>query len=49
MDGTFNTNRVVYNRQQKGHSLVKHLLLGWMLCYIPTLYFAFSKNHFFHM
>ena len=39
---------VVYNRQQKGHSLTKHLLLGWMVAYIPTIYYAVSPNHYFH-
>lgn len=37
-----------YVRQQKGHSLVKHLLFGWLLLYIPTIYYAVSPNHYFH-
>lgn len=37
-----------YVRQQTGHSLIKHLLLGWMVLYIPTIYYAFSPNHYFH-
>lgn len=49
IDGTTTTNQVQYVRQQKGHSLIKHLLLGGFLCYIPTLYYAFSKNHYFHL
>lgn len=44
-----NVNREVsYNRQQKGHSLTKHLLLGWVVFYIPTIYYAVSPNHYFH-
>lgn len=41
----------VYNRQQKGHSIVKHLLFGPLVGYmnIPfVIYFAFSPNHYFH-
>lgn len=38
-----------YVRQQRGHSLIKHLLLGWAVMYIPTIYYAVSKNHYFHM
>jgi hypothetical protein len=37
-----------YVRQQKGHSLTKHLLLGWAVLYIPTIYYAASPNHYFH-
>lgn len=39
---------VSYVRQQKGHSVIKHLLLGWIVLYIPTIYFAASPNHYFH-
>lgn len=45
---TANGMQVLYNRQQKGHSLTKHLLLGWALLYIPTIYYAASPNHYFH-
>jgi hypothetical protein len=41
-------DKAQYVRQQKGHSLVKHLLLGWLLLYIPTIYYAASPNHYFH-
>jgi hypothetical protein len=37
-----------YTREQKGHSLIAHLLLGWVVLYIPTIYFAVSPRHFFH-
>lgn len=43
-----NGMNVSYVRQQKGHSLVLHLLLGWIVLYIPTIYFAVSPNHYFH-
>ena len=47
--GQLNVKReVIYNRQQKGHSIIKHLLLGWIACYIPTIYYAVSPNHYFH-
>lgn len=41
--------KVHYVRQQKGHSLTKHILLGWILGYIPTIYYAISPNHYFHL
>jgi hypothetical protein len=41
-------DKAVYTRQQKGHSLTKHLLLGWVVLYIPTIYYAVSPNHYFH-
>jgi hypothetical protein len=43
-----NPGTVVYNRQQKGHSLVLHILFGGLLAYIPTIYYAVSPNHYFH-
>jgi hypothetical protein len=41
-------DRAVYTRQQKGHSLTKHLLFGWIVLYIPTMYYHFSPNHYWH-
>jgi hypothetical protein len=38
----------VYTREQKGHSLILHLLFGWALLYIPTIYVAVSPRHFWH-
>ena len=38
-----------YVRVQKGHSLVLHLLFGGILLYIPTIYFAVSPNHYWHI
>lgn len=38
-----------YVRQQRGHSLLKHLLLGGFVLWIPTIYYALSPNHYFHM
>ena len=35
-----------YVRQQKGHSLTKHLLLGVFVLYIPAIYYTFSPNHY---
>jgi hypothetical protein len=41
-------DRAQYNRQQTGHSLIKHLIFGIFLLYIPTIYYAVSPNHYFH-
>jgi hypothetical protein len=41
-------DKAQYVRQQTGHSITKHLLLGWMVLYIPTIYYAASPNHYFH-
>lgn len=38
-----------YVRQQTAHSLTKHILLGWILGYIPTIYYALSPNHYFKL
>ncbi|AKJ72300.1 hypothetical protein BH787_gp48 [Gordonia phage GMA4] len=37
-----------YVRQQQGHSIIKHILLGWVTMYIYTIYLAVSPNHYFH-
>lgn len=42
-------DRAQYNRQQTGHSLVKHLIFGVFVLYIPTIYYAVSPNHYFHL
>lgn len=42
-------DRAQYVRQQQGHSFMKHLLLGWLAFYIPTIYYALSPNHYFHL
>lgn len=33
----------------KGHSILLHLLFGWILCYVPTIYYTFSKKHYWHI
>jgi len=38
-----------YVRQQQGHSIIKHLLLGGLVLWIPTIYYMLSPNHYFHM
>ena len=35
-----------YVRQQTAHSITKHLLLGRIVCFIPTIYYAISPNHY---
>jgi uncharacterized protein DUF2510 len=37
-----------YVRMQHGHSIIAHVFLGWLLLYIPTIYYAISPNHYFH-
>jgi hypothetical protein len=41
-------DRAQYVRQQTGHSIIKHVLFGWALLWIPTIYYAVSPNHYFH-
>lgn len=43
---TANRMPVSYTRQQQGHSLTKHLLLGWILLWIPAIYYSISPNHY---
>lgn len=47
-DGLQKTNQVSYVRQQKGHSIILHVLFGGLLLWIPTIIYATSKNHYFH-
>lgn len=39
---------VQYVRQQKGHSIILHLIFGWFALQIPAIYFTISKNHYWH-
>lgn len=41
-------DRAQYVRQQKGHSLTLHLLLGGFVLWIPAIYFTASPNHYWH-
>jgi hypothetical protein len=41
--------KVSYVRQQKGHSLTLHLLLGGIVLWIPAIYFTVSPNHYWHV
>lgn len=45
---TANKMPVSYTRQQKGHSITKHLLLGWIVLWIPAIYYSVSPNHYWH-
>lgn len=38
----------VYVRSQKGHSIILHVLFGWIVLWIPTIYFSVSPNHYWH-
>ena len=39
---------VIYNRQQKGHSIVLHVLLGMFVLWINVIYISVSPNHYWH-
>jgi hypothetical protein len=41
-------DRAQYVRQQKGHSLTLHLLLGVFVLWIPAVYISVSPNHYWH-
>jgi hypothetical protein len=41
-------DKAVYTRQQKGHSLVKHVLLGIFVLWINVIYLSVSPNHYWH-
>jgi hypothetical protein len=38
----------VYTRQQKGHSIILHLLLGCFILWINVIYISVSPNHYWH-
>jgi hypothetical protein len=40
--------KVSYVRQQRGHSLTLHLLLGVFVLWIPAVYITVSPNHYWH-
>lgn len=40
--------KIRYTREQKGHSIVLHVLFGWILLWIPAIYYTVSKNHYWH-
>jgi len=41
-------DKAQYTRQQTGHSVIKHALLGMFVLWIPTIYYAASPNHYWH-
>lgn len=41
-------DKAQYVRQQKGHSLTLHLLLGALVLWIPAIYISCSPNHYWH-
>ena len=48
-DGSHVTNQVQYVRQQKGHSIIIHVLLIFVGIGMFTVpYSTFSKNHYWH-
>ena len=40
---------VGYVRQQKGHSLTLHLLLGIVVLWVNVIYISVSPNHYWHI
>jgi hypothetical protein len=41
-------DRAQYVRQQKGHSLTLHLLLGVLVLWVNVIYISVSPNHYWH-
>lgn len=41
-------DHTLYTRQQRGHSLTLHLLLGAFVLWIPAIYISVSPNHYWH-
>lgn len=39
---------VIYNRQQKGHSVIVHAFLGIFCLWINCIYITVSPNHYWH-
>lgn len=39
----------VANLMPKGHSIILHILFGWIVMYIPAIYYTFSKKHYWHV
>jgi len=48
MEAQMDNPKPNYVRNQKGHSIVKHLLFGWVLLWIPAIYYTISPNHYWH-
>lgn len=42
-------DRAQYVRQQTGHSILLHLFFGWILLWIPAIYYTVSPNHYWHI
>lgn len=38
-----------YVRQQKGHSILMWVFFGWILLWIPAVYYTVSPNHYWHI
>lgn len=42
-------DKATYVRQQKGHSLILHILLAFLVVGLFTIpYYSISKNHYWH-
>lgn len=39
---------VSYVRPQQGHSITKHLLVGFFVLWINVIYISVSPNHYWH-
>ena len=38
-----------YIRHQQGHSALLHFMFGGFVLWIPSIYYLFSPNHFYHL
>lgn len=41
-------DKAQYVREQKGHSIILHLLLGIFVVWINVIYISVSPNHYWH-
>ena len=41
-------DKAQYVRQQRGHSIIKHVLLGTFILWINVIYISASPNHYWH-
>ena len=40
---------IQYTREQKGHSILFAIFVGWVTLYILPIYWAISPNHYYHL
>lgn len=42
-------DKAVYTREQKGHSILLHVLFGMVVLWIPAMYITASPRHYWHL